>query len=263
MFRKPMVVEIADLSVSDAPGGRLARFTQTWSSGTYRDIGTKELLVVGGGKIAHEEQLTAQIVTLDAGALPGVADPAAALAASVPAQVPSSPPAPPATPAPPEGAPPERAPAIRSEPKTGLGFVKIPAGSYVDNNRQQRSVNEFWLGRTDVTTTAYFACVDAGACSWTHGGARCNGRGQANEPINCVSSNDAAAFCKWVGGRLPTTDEMEMLMTSRATSAAGEPDVLKRWANWAGGIWTCGGRSGHCPAPEYGTAPDVGIRCAQ
>ncbi len=65
MFRKPMVVEAADVAIGTAREAATVAFTQTWSSGTYKDVGPKQLVVVpteGGLRIAREEMLRSTLV---------------------------------------------------------------------------------------------------------------------------------------------------------------------------------------------------------
>jgi hypothetical protein len=54
MFQKPMTVEIADLRLASVGTQTIARFRQTWASGSYQDVGLKQL-TMAGGKIVREE----------------------------------------------------------------------------------------------------------------------------------------------------------------------------------------------------------------
>lgn len=74
----------------------------------------------------------------------------------------------------------------------------------------------------EVTVDAYLACVRAGACESTqsnplHGGeerrALCNETipARGRHPINCVTLENARAFCGWVGMRVPTDVEWDYL----------------------------------------------------
>ena len=79
MFRRPMQVGISDLTLNVTPSAARVRFEQTWSSGTYRDTGAKELLIVvgkNGPQIAREELLESK-VAVRRGALRGGTDPTA------------------------------------------------------------------------------------------------------------------------------------------------------------------------------------------
>jgi formylglycine-generating enzyme required for sulfatase activity len=74
---------------------------------------------------------------------------------------------------------------------------------------------------TEVTVSAYQACVTAGLCSpantqeyWPGGISRAdecnmNFSGRENDPINCVSYVQATQYCAYVHKRLPTEQEWE------------------------------------------------------
>lgn len=64
MFKKKMAVDAAALSVSTRPGFAVALFTQSWSSGSFKDVGPKQLVIVrepGGVRIAREEMLRSTV----------------------------------------------------------------------------------------------------------------------------------------------------------------------------------------------------------
>jgi formylglycine-generating enzyme len=75
---------------------------------------------------------------------------------------------------------------------------------------------DFELDRTEVSVRGYSRCVSAGACSpasYPHGDARFD---QPDFPVTHVRWEDAATYCTWIGGRLPTEAEWEMAAGGRA-----------------------------------------------
>jgi formylglycine-generating enzyme required for sulfatase activity/TolB-like protein len=127
----------------------------------------------------------------------------------------------------------------RVEPKSGLEFVALPGGSFRagcesgdslcdSDEKPAREVNvaAFSLGKTEVTVDAYARCVRAGACTEPKDGGSCNwGKSdKANHPINCVNWEQANAFCRWIGGRLPTPEEWEY-------AAKGGESRIYPWGN--------------------------------
>lgn len=64
MFRRPMKVDVTNVTVNASASLARVRFDQTWSSGTYRDAGPKELLLVidrGALRIGREEMRSSKI----------------------------------------------------------------------------------------------------------------------------------------------------------------------------------------------------------
>ncbi len=81
-------------------------------------------------------------------------------------------------------------------------------------------VAEFDLDRTEVTTDEFALCVRSKGCTRSPGDASmirgsnyglssCNllRPNRERDPVNCVSFNDAARYCKWRQKRLPTEEE--------------------------------------------------------
>lgn len=100
-----------------------------------------------------------------------------------------------------------------------------------DNPGHDVSVSSFYIERTEVSVADYRACVDAGGCSAAATDLDCNYGDPAldNHPINCVTWQQAADYCGWMGRRLPTEAEWEF-------AAAG---VDSRPFPWGSGEASC------------------------
>jgi formylglycine-generating enzyme required for sulfatase activity len=118
------------------------------------------------------------------------------------------------------------------------GVFEIGSNTYTDYERPTHKVDlaPFSIEATEVTVVQYFRCVSTGACSPAASSTQplndsreqaeraavlsrgCNGQSETdvNHPITCVDWNQAAAYCTWIGRRLPTEEEWEY--------AAREPD---------------------------------------
>ncbi len=154
-----------------------------------------------------------------------------------------------------------RAPADAVPDNVGVGDGQISEGVFVGKRRQVRDVAAFSIAKTPTTVGQYRQCVSAGVCtapeldsafcsSDTFERARLDGHtyglGDEDVPVTCVSFSQAAAYCQWVGGRLPSSVEWQ--------SAARGPKVNRfAWGNsgptcdhhwrvaFAGASGCCGG----------------------
>jgi eukaryotic-like serine/threonine-protein kinase len=98
--------------------------------------------------------------------------------------------------------------------RIGAGTVSIGADDGEPDERplHEVRVDAFEIDRTEVTVAAYGACVAAGVCAPSEAfHERCNthARGKDQDPLNCVTWSNAAAYCVWAGKRLPTEEEWE------------------------------------------------------
>lgn len=101
-------------------------------------------------------------------------------------------------------------------------MLLVPGGSYRmgrdeggegdERPAHEVTVASFWLDRTEVTQSAYEACVTAGVCrppdEQSIGAFHGLFKGP-NKPIVGVSWHDATAYCTWKGKRLPREAEFE------------------------------------------------------
>ncbi len=77
------------------------------------------------------------------------------------------------------------------------------------------SLDGFWLDRNEVTNSQYQRCAEAGACTPpVESGSyyRTSYYGDpafANHPVIWVRQEQAAEYCRWAGGRLPSEAEWE------------------------------------------------------
>ena len=89
-------------------------------------------------------------------------------------------------------------------------------------------MRDFSLGKTEVTAAAYASCIAVGACpgeARQRDDASCSLTAEkTDQPVNCVTFEEASAFCRWIGGRLPAAEEWEF-------AAKGGEDRLYPWGN--------------------------------
>jgi formylglycine-generating enzyme required for sulfatase activity len=121
-------------------------------------------------------------------------------------------------------------------------MVRVPAGTYamgegsVRDQKHDVKVDAFWMDKLEVAVEDYRRCVEANACddkgliasddegtpsltcNWAPEVALAMASGgvaptvipdRHDHPINCIEWEQAMAYCKWAGKRLPTEEEWE------------------------------------------------------
>ena len=93
------------------------------------------------------------------------------------------------------------------------------------------TVESFYLDKTEVTNAAYQQCVDAGVCrrprdidTQKSGFEPLKLFRTPQRPVTGVSRQDAIAYCRWAGKRLPTEAEFER-------AARGDDNRMYAWGN--------------------------------
>ncbi len=101
----------------------------------------------------------------------------------------------------------------------GCNAAKKEACTSDEKPQHAVTLSRYWIDRTEVSAKDWRTCVAAGACTPpTTTGSSCKPESKSytygkkdllDHPINCVSSDQAAAYCAFRGDRLPTEAEWE------------------------------------------------------
>jgi formylglycine-generating enzyme required for sulfatase activity len=130
-------------------------------------------------------------------------------------------------------------------------MVEVPGWSEVDPATQRTvGLAPFQLDATEVTVRAYARCVDDGTCTrppapetvvpflnlgggspiQLNRGCTWGVRGKEDHPVNCVTWDQAVAYCAWEGKRLPSDVEWEW--AARGAERAGRyPPGADKWSS--------------------------------
>lgn len=103
-----------------------------------------------------------------------------------------------------------------------FAVIELPAGEYTiggPDHPQTFTLDSVWLDRNEVTVGQYRRCYERGGCPWPGSPASATrpeyfiSRDYDAFPVVNVDRSAAAAYCAWVGKRLPSAEEWEVAAT--------------------------------------------------
>jgi hypothetical protein len=132
-----------------------------------------------------------------------------------------------------------RAPAEDVPAQVALSGAPVTLGTQMGTIRQDATVASFSISKTPVTVGEYRECVRAGACTppavttgpcrlvaGLYGATYTDDTEHEQRPVTCATADQAAAYCGWVGGALPSLGQW--MLAARGKSVSRYP-----WGNQA------------------------------
>jgi serine/threonine protein kinase len=151
--------------------------------------------------------------------------------------------------APGPASPPPALPMVSVSPAS----LKTSAGDLDREEGRTASLGPFRIGRSEVTVEAWRTCQSSGACppdrapdAKTSPGCAGANDDPAHHAKSCLTWYEAAAFCRWIGGNLPSEAQWE----SAVLGAFGLESALESSAEWTADPYAQISMDGLSPAED-------------